>query len=238
MKGKCCICIIQVDGFEKSAKLRNLNSEVEIYKIKFTFRKLVQDVLERHLLKVPIIYNNDEIIFLNREEEDSMDRLNRALKEIRELIINNMNEVVVNVGIGNSYEDLKLMKDSFNEAKIVIQSLKLEGADKIIRKYSDMGVYSLIFNIKNKNILENYCKQIIGPIIENTMISKDVNDVEILDMYLSENCNLTLTAEKLYLHRNTLTYHIKNIEKLLNCNLHSFEDCFRIRMALYISKIL
>ena len=55
-------------------------------------------------------------------------------------------------------------------------------------------------------------------------------------MYLIENCNLTIAAEKLYLHRNTLTYRIKKIEQLLNCNLHNFEDCLKIKMALYITE--
>lgn len=238
LQGKCCICIIKINGFEEFAKAKKLYDEISIAKIKLALRKLVQDILERYSLKVPIIDNEEEIIFLNRTEENSMNRLNKALKDIQEAIGKRMNGLSINVGIGNGYEELSLMKDSFNEAKIVIESLKCEGASQVIKKYNDIGIYSLIFNIENKKILESYCRQVIGPILEKTKKNKEISLVEILDTYLIENCNLTIAAEKLYLHRNTLTYRIKKIEQLLNCNLHNFEDCLRIKMALYISKIL
>lgn len=238
LQGKCCICIIKINGFEEFVKAKKLYDEISIAKIKLALRKLVQDILEKYSLKVPIIDNEEEIIFLNRTEENSMNRLNKALKDIQEAIGKRMIGISINVGIGNGYEDLSLMKDSFKEATIVIESLKCEGASQSIKKYKDIGIYSLIFNIENKKILESYCKQVIGPILEKTKKNKEISLVEILDTYLIENCNLTIAAEKLYLHRNTLTYRIKKIEQLLNCNLHNFEDCLKIKMALYISKIL
>lgn len=238
LQGKCCICIIKINGFKEFEKLKTSYDEISVSKVKLSLRKLVQDTLEKYSLKVPIINNDDEIIFLSRAEGNSMNRLNKAIKEIHEMIEKRLSGISVNVGIGNGYEELNLMKESFNEAKMVIESLKFEGAKQVVKKYSDIGIYSLIFSIDNKKILENYCKQVIGPIIEKTKKSKEVSYIEILDMYLNENCNLTLAAEKLYLHRNTLTYRIKKIEQLLNCNLHNFEDCLRIKMALYISKTL
>jgi len=238
LHGKCCICIIKINGFKEFAKTKKLDDKINMAKIKLSLRKLVQDILEKYSLKVPIIDNEEEIIFLNRSEENSMNRLNKALKDIQEAIGNRMTGISINVGIGNGYEDLGSMKDSFNEAKIVIESLKCEGASQVIKKYNDIGIYSLIFNIENKKILESYCRQVIGPILEKNKKNKEISLVEILDTYLIENCNLTIAAEKLYLHRNTLTYRIKKIEQLLNCNLHNFEDCLKIKMALYISKML
>ncbi|WP_315070603.1 PucR family transcriptional regulator ligand-binding domain-containing protein [uncultured Clostridium sp.] len=239
LQGRCCICIIKINNSKGGTKMQSLEDEISISKVKLTFRKLVQDTLLKYSLKVPIIDNDDEIIFLNRAEENSMNRLNKALMEIQEMIKSrHMNGISTNVGIGNGYEDMNLMKDSFNEAKIVIDSLKCEGLTQVIRKYSEIGVYSLIFGIENKKILENYCRQVIGPIIEKSNKNKDISSIEILDMYLNENCNVSIAAEKLYLHRNTLTYRIKKIEQLLNCNLHNFEECLKIKMALYISKTL
>lgn len=238
LQGKCCICLIKIDGFKEFIQKQKICDELDVTKIKLTLRKLVQDTLEKYSLKVPIIDNEEEIIFLNRSEENSMNRLNKALKEIQKHITNKMSDVSINVGIGNGYEDLTLMKDSFNEAKIVIETLKCEGVNQAIKKYRDIGIYSLIFSIENRKILENYCKQVIGPILEKRKKNKEISLIQILDTYLVENCNLTIAAEKLYLHRNTLTYRIKKIEELLNCNLHNFEDCLRIKMALYINKML
>jgi len=238
LEGKCCICIIQIQGFEKLMRLKNSYGEISIPKAKLTFRKIVQDILEKYSLKIPIIDSDDTVIVLNRAEENCMSRLEKALKEIQEIIKKRVNGLSVKVGIGNAYEDLNLMKHSYNEAQMVVQSLNCEEMDETIKKYSDIGVYGLLFSITNKKILENYYKEVLGPIIENENKNKEVSTIRILDMYLKENCNITIAAEKLYMHRNTLTYHIKRIEQLLNCNLHNFDDCLKVKMALYIANIL
>jgi sugar diacid utilization regulator len=238
LDGRCCIYIMQIYGFENIGGLINPYDQISISKARITFRKIVQDILEKYSLKVPITDSDDTIIFLNRAEENCMNRLEKAIKEIQEIIKNRVNGISINVGIGNAYEDLNLMKHSYNEAQMVIESLRCEGMDETIKKYNDIGVYGLLFSIKNKKILENYYKQVLGPIIENDKKNKEVSSIGILDMYLNENCNITTAAEKLYLHRNTLTYRIKKIEKLLHCDLHNFQDCIKLKMALYITKIL
>ena len=235
LAGECCICVIDIDGFERHLKLKKLEDEVSISKIKITFRKIVQDILEKHALKVPIIDKDDAVIFFIRSEENCMNRLDKALKEIQETIKRRMDSLSVSVGIGNSYKDLKMMKQSLNEAELAIDSAKCQELDDTITKYKDIGIYGLLFSIPNRTVLENYFSEVLGKINND---NKDNNLIEILETYLNENCNLTIAAEKLYLHRNTLTYRIKKIEQLLNCNLHNFEDCLRIKMALYISKML
>ena len=237
LAGECCICVIDIDGFERFLKLKNLHDEVSISKIKITFRKIVQDILEKHALKVPIIDKDDAVIFFNRAEENCMSRLDKALKEIRESIKKRMDGLSVSVGIGASYKDLKMMKQSLNEAELAIDSAKCQGLDDTITKYKDIGIYGLLFSVKNKNVLENYFLDVLGQISNNDN-SKDNNLLQILETYLNENCNITITAEKLFLHRNTLKYKIKKIEELLNCDLHNFEDCMKIKIALYINKIL
>jgi Regulator of polyketide synthase expression len=235
LAGDCCICVIDIDGFERYLKLKKLEDEISISKIKITFRKIVQDILEKHALKVPIIDKDDAVIFFIRTEENCMNRLDKALREIQEIIKKRMDGLSVSVGIGNSYKDLKMMKQSLNEAELSIDSAKCQGLDDTITKYKDIGIYGLLFSINNRNVLENYFTETLGAINSE---NKDNNLIEILETYLNENCNITVTAEKLFLHRNTLKYKIKKIEELLNCDLHNFDDCIKVKIALYVNKVL
>ena len=236
LDGECCICVIDIDGFERFLKAKNLEDEISISKLKITFRKIVQDILERYALKVPIIDKDDAVIFFSRCEENYMNRVDKALKEIKEVIKKRIDGLSVSVGIGNSYRDLKMMKQSLNEAELAINSAKCKGLDDTITKYKDIGIYGLLFSIKNKKVLENYYLDILGPIDEND--NKNSSLLQILETYLNENCNITVTAEKLFLHRNTLKYRIKKIEELLNCDLHNFDDCMKVKMGLYINNML
>ncbi|WP_160692709.1 PucR family transcriptional regulator [Clostridium sp. C2-6-12] len=235
LAGDCCICVIDIDGFERYLKLKKLEDEMSISKIKITFRKIVQDILERHALKVPIIDKDDAVIFFIRTEENCMSRLDKALREIQEIIKKRMDGLSVSVGIGNSYKDLKMMKQSLNEAELAIDSSKCQALDDTITKYKDIGIYGLLFNINNRTVLENYFTEVLGAINGE---NKENNLIEILETYLNENCNITVTAEKLFLHRNTLKYKIKKIEELLNCDLHKFDDCMKVKIALYTNKVL
>lgn len=55
---------------------------------------------------------------------------------------------------------------------------------------------------------------------------------------MDENCNITTTSEKLFLHRNTLRYRVKKIEELLDLDLHDFNQCIKLKMALEVKKII
>lgn len=103
---------------------------------------------------------------------------------------------------------------------------------------NQIGIYALLYGINNKSILKDYYNNVLGVIVENDKKAKDMGSIKILETYLNENCSITNTAEKLFMHRNTLKYRIKKIEERLNCDLHDFDDCVKIRMALYISNII
>lgn len=238
LEGECCICVIDIDGFERFLKAKNLEDETSISKLKVKFRKTVQDILEKYALKVPIIEKDDAVIFFSRCEENYMNRLDKALREIKEVIKTKIDGISVSVGIGSAYKDLKMMKQSLNEAELAINSAKCQGLDDTITRYKDIGIYGLLFSIKNKKVLENYYLDVLGPITENDASIKDIGSIQLLETYLNENCNITVTAEKLFLHRNTLKYRIKKIEDLLKCDLHNFDDCIKVKMALYINKML
>lgn len=237
LEGKCSICIVHIDEFEKFLNLKKIDDDISVSKIKLTFRKIVQGILEKYALKLPTIDYEDEIIFFYRAEENSGSRLEKALKDIQETIKTRVNGLSVSVGIGNAYEDLKMMKQSLKEAQLAIESGKCQGLNNTIRNYKDTGIYRLLFNIENREVLKNYCSDILGPILENNK-GKEVLLTEILEMYLSENCNLTNTADKLFMHRNTLKYRIKKIEEALECDLRNFEECMKLKIAISISKIL
>ena len=151
LDGKCCICVIHIDEFEKFLSVKKIDDDISVSKIKITFRKVVQGILEKYALKVPIIDHEHEIIFFYRAEENSMNRLEKALKEIQEAIIERVNGLSVSVGIGNAYEDLKMMKQSLNEAQLAIDSGKCQGLNNTIRKYKEIGIYRLLFSIENRD---------------------------------------------------------------------------------------
>ena len=130
-----------------------MEDEISISKLKIKFKKIVQDILEKYALKVPIIDKDDAVIFFSRCEENYMNRLDKALKEIKEVIKKRIDGLSVSVGIGNPYRDLKMMKQSLNEAELAINSAKCQGLDNTITKYKDIGIYVLVLHLSKSCLL-------------------------------------------------------------------------------------
>ena len=132
LEGKCSICIIHIDEFEKFLSLKEVEDHNGASKIKLTFRKIVKGIFEKYALKLPTIDHEEEIILFYRAEENSMNRFEKALKEIQETLKARVNGLSVSIGIGGPYEELKMMKQSLKEAKLAVESGKCQGLKNTI----------------------------------------------------------------------------------------------------------
>ena len=55
-----------------------------------------------------------------------------------------------------------------------------------------------------------------------------------LKAYFDSNCSINETADRLFLHRNTVVYKIKKINELLDCDLSDID----VRVKLYLASML
>lgn len=238
LEGKCSVCIIDIDKFQLYLENRNVFEEAGVTKIKILFKRIVEDILKKHGFKIPLIDKDDAVVLFLKDDKNYMIRIEKVLLEIQDILKQKMDNISVSIGIGSGYNDLKMMRKSLKEAELAIKYLKCNGYDSKIKKYKDIGVYKLLFNITEKEVLEKFYYDTLESILESDKKSKEINSINILETYFSENCNVTSTADKLFLHRNTLKYRIKKIEELLDCDLRNFDDCNRLKMAIEIGKVL
>lgn len=62
--------------------------------------------------------------------------------------------------------------------------------------------------------------------------------LEFLTVYLTSNCNINDTADKLFIHRNTVVYKIKKINELLDCDLNELEVRVKLYLAIMLKNII
>ena len=74
------------------------------------------------------------------------------------------------------------------------------------------------------------------------MIKEDEkNNTELYDtlkMYLLCENNVTMAAEKLHVHRNTLVYRLDKLQKYTGLDLRVFEDAITFKIALMVVKYM
>ncbi|MFC5700659.1 PucR family transcriptional regulator [Cohnella faecalis] len=65
----------------------------------------------------------------------------------------------------------------------------------------------------------------------------DVETVATLDVFFSMDCNVSETAKKLFIHRNTLLYRLDKLKQESGLDVRSFNDAVMMRILLLLYKV-
>jgi carbohydrate diacid regulator len=76
--------------------------------------------------------------------------------------------------------------------------------------------------------------------IFNRKTARLFNDemIHTIETFFDNSLNLSETARKLYIHRNTLVYRLEKIRKLTGLDLREFEHAITFKVALMVKKYL
>ncbi|MFP3154237.1 helix-turn-helix domain-containing protein [Lachnospiraceae bacterium ZAX-1] len=204
--------------------------EQVIYDIKLYFEQFGKKVLytqEESLLicMLPLENGQEYKSYLRK----NIQKVKNQLKEGK--------QITISIGIGCMFHDIIALKRSSMEAKEALKMLHTCHKNDDVRMYDEMGIYRILFRVQDKRELVRILQLTLGPLLEWDMEYE--NDLAgTLELYLLENCNLSKTAETLYVHRNTLKYRIQKIQEILNCDLNDVQTCFNLRLVYKIKRFL
>ena len=159
------------------------------------------------------------------------------IEEIKLEISKNIPELSINVGLGNYYSKINDLKKSFQEAEQALKISKAINVKNSIHDYSEIGIYKVLFEVKDFQKLQSFFNETLGRLDEYDQ-NHGTELIHTLEVYLNENCNITKASEKLYIHRNTLKYRLSKIKKILKCNLNDPYDRLNLQVGLVVKKFL
>lgn len=179
-----------------------------------------------------IIVTQDEYILIISKNDISNDKISDLFESIRKGI---KEKVYVTYCKINEYKELK---DRFEYLKDNIEiCLRYKLASKV---YSENSVLleKMVNNASNEEVIRVY-KQY------NDLFSKLDNDlIKTIEVFFSEGLKVTESADKLYIHRNTLFYRIDKIKKMINYDISNFNEALEFKIlflfwkeAIYSSKL-
>lgn len=109
---------------------------------------------------------------------------------------------------------------------------------------------SLLFQISNKEVI-NYVESVPYLLLHHldeqtkdqlcTAIFKNFHEdddmIKTLEMFLHSNLNVSETAKKMYMHRNSLQYRIDKFITETGINIQKFDDAVAVKLALLIKRM-
>lgn len=179
--------------------------------------------------------DNDVIILFSGDYTE--EEVESSFKEL----INNCTSLRINkevyYGIGECVKNIRCIGKSYYQAKKVVALQKKHPEFELNARYSSLGVYKILLNVSDKDVMNSFVKDTIGKILKYDEIN-DSNLEEVLRVYLKNNGSVKETADTLFIHRNTVNYKINKINKILEINLSDYESCSMVLMALKLNDIL
>ncbi len=180
--------------------------------------------------------NGNEIIILFAKLDDAAG-YHLVQAAINQIPADLLNTVDYYAGIGRQAKTMQCIYKSYNIAKKIIKLNKKRDTANRVDYYNRLGDLKLFLPIEDYDILEEYYKEVLQPLVKYDEIN-DTGYIEFLKIYLEDGASIKATAERLFMHRNSINYKLGRIEDILNCNLSDFHVRVRITMALQIRDLL
>lgn len=219
-----CVVIIQIDDYDV----------VDPFKKNRLERKLQQTILKKlhnHALKTLFKQLNGKFIILLTNQNSKQTDITNVFENIKSLVFSTYG-LTLSVGIGKYYNDFNHYRYSFQEAQESLFIISSVWKKNKCLHYQDLGLYKLLLPLlQDQNLIEEFHEQILGDIIGDEEL------LETLRTYL-EDMKINEAAEKLYIHRHTLKYRLKKIEKLTQREITNFKDRIELELALIINNIM
>lgn len=139
-------------------------------------------------------------------------------------------------GLSNIFTDLFDIPSAYQEAVDALQSGLQMSRHSFIQIYQSKGITDVLRMIPTDDLQKLYQET-----FQNLAFPKKDEDQALfhtLYVYLESNCQISETAKKLFVHRNTVIYRIEKCENLLGKDLKDPDTTFQLRLAFRLRSLL
>jgi len=134
---------------------------------------------------------------------------------------------VVLLGVGSPATTMSEIRQSFESAMEVLEVMELDEVYSGVHSFDALGMALWLRHIPERLLHQNwFFRQVV------VLHKRDDDLYHTLFVYLGEDKNVGLTAQRLNIHRNTLAHRLRRIEELVGCSLDDAETCLNFYAAL------
>ena len=139
---------------------------------------------------------------------------------------------VVYVGISDPCKDLMSIPEAYVEARNAINVGRIYHSNKHVFVYRNL-LLERFLNDVSPELGSSYNSYIF-----NRKTARLFNDemVHTIESFFDNSLNLSETARKLYIHRNTLVYRLEKVQNAIGLDLRNFDDAVTFKMMMLLGK--
>lgn len=142
----------------------------------------------------------------------------------------------VSFGVSNVSRNFLNVKEAYKEAVEALQAGELSGERSFIQTYQTKNVRELLRTIPAEDLKDFYYHSLRK--LGEDGYDEEQTLLQTLFVYLEAHCQISETAKRLYVHRNTVVYRLEKCEEILGKSLSDPEVSLQIRLAMRIKTML
>ena len=139
------------------------------------------------------------------------------------------------IGVGDSVKGLGNQETNFQHAYAACEIARRRREH--ILEYGELGLYQLLVNVENKEILTDFYRDFFGRLIEYDK-ENGTNYHRFLKTYVECDGHPGDVSDRFFIHRNTVNNYIKKIEEILGIDLFTWEGKAKLYAAYCIEDLL
>ena len=183
-------------------------------------KDIVTSVDESHVVLIKTLSKTDTYEEISLIAKEMVDTLSAEVM------------VPVRVAYGTIVEELKDVSKCYKEASVALDVGKIFYAHKDVLAYNELGIGRLIHQLPY-----SLCEMFLQEVFRGNAIEQfDKETLATVNAFFENDLNISETARKMYLHRNTLGYRLDKIQKTTGLDVKKFDDALTFKIALMVSE--
>ena len=213
-------------------RFKGTEPENFIHTFRFASEKSLRSMKVRYgHFEYETVYEKMQIFILNGLEKelvrDTVSKFQKAL--------NAYPNIEATIGVGAMTGNINNLSKNFKKAQYVTRLGRRKGTTPIF--FDDAGIDKVLLSVDDNEVLKEYYFEILGDLIQHDS-QNNTQYLELLKIYLENDASVQITADKLYVHRNTINYQLNRIKAITGVNLNELDERFRLMLAYRIGDFI
>ena len=195
---------------------------------------VVQSLFPDKQIHFVLSISESDIVLIKQLNEGTESKdLNKIAEQVENALESELGDKV-GIGVGTIVGHIRELARAYKEAQVAIEVGKIFDTEKSIINYENLGIGRLIYQLPT-TLCEMFLQEVFK---KNPIDSLDQETLFTINKFFENNLNVSETARKLFVHRNTLVYRLEKIKKLTGLDLREFDDAITFKVALMVKKYL
>ncbi|WP_340372945.1 PucR family transcriptional regulator ligand-binding domain-containing protein [Peribacillus sp. FSL E2-0218] len=227
------ICAVgKIDGPESTKSYTQLQRQAD------SIFQSLEDELHLSPHPIHLFTKGKKCILLyevNEVSGDVLQYVEASLKSLQKITASQFG-CTISFGISTRSPSFLQTKNSYKEANDSLIEGGLAKKTEYIQSFRTKDIMELLRIIPEEDLKNFYFFALQG--FSKIITEEEQSLLQTLSVYLETHCQISETAKRLFVHRNTVVYRLEKCEELLGKSLKDPETTLQIRLALRIKSLL